>query len=116
MAHVIKSVEINGQTFSIETGKIAKQAGGSVLVRMGESVVLVAATGAEKATPGRDFLPLTCEYRPMAYAAGRIPGGYFKREGRPGPKGILVARMMDRPCRPLLPKNWRAEIQILAYP
>jgi polyribonucleotide nucleotidyltransferase len=116
MAHVIKSVEINGQTFSIETGKIAKQAGGSVLVRMGESVVLVAATGAAKATPGRDFLPLTCEYRPMAYAAGRIPGGYFKREGRPGPKGILVARMMDRPCRPLFPKTWRAEIQILAYP
>ena len=116
MAHVIKSVEINGQTFSIETGKIAKQAGGAVLVRMGDSVVLVAATGASKATPGRDFLPLTCEYRPMAYAAGRIPGGYFKREGRPGPKGILVARMMDRPCRPLFPKNWRAEIQILAYP
>ena len=116
MAHVIKSVEINGQTFSIETGKIAKQAGGAVLVRMGDSVVLVAATGASSATPGRDFLPLTCEYRPMAYAAGRIPGGYFKREGRPGPKGILVARMMDRPCRPLFPKNWRAEIQILAYP
>ncbi len=116
MAHVIKSTTINGQTFSIETGKIAKQAGGSVLVRMGDSVVLVAATGAEKPNVGRDFLPLTCEYRPKAAAAGMIPGGYFKREGRPGPKSILVARMMDRPCRPLFPKNWRAEIQLLSYP
>ena len=116
MAHVIKTTEINGQTFSIETGKIAKQAGGSVIVRMGDSMVLVATTGNEKPSPGRDFLPLTCEYRPMAAAAGRIPGGFFKRESRPGPKSTLVARMMDRPCRPLFPKNWRAEIQILSYP
>lgn len=116
MAHIIKSVEVGGKTITIETGKIAKQAGGSVLIRQGDSVVLVAATGAKKATPGRDFLPLTCEYRPMAAAAGMIPGGYFKREGRPGPKSILVARMMDRPCRPLFPKNWRAEIQLLSYP
>ena len=115
MATTIKSVEINGQTLSIETGRIAKQAGGCVLVRYGESVVLVAATGASKGRPGTDFLPLTCDYRPMAAAAGRIPGGYFKREGRPGPKSILVARMMDRPIRPLFPKNWRAEIQVLAY-
>ena len=116
MAHVIKTAEINGQTLSIETGKIAKQAGGSVIVRMGDSMVLVATTGSEKPSPGRDFLPLTCEYRPMAAAAGRIPGGFFKRESRPGPKSTLVARMMDRPCRPLFPKHWRAEIQILSYP
>ena len=116
MAHVIKSVEIGGKTITIETGKIAKQAGGSVLIRQGDSVVLVAATGAAKGRPGMDFLPLTCEYRPMAAAAGMIPGGYFKREGRPGPKSILVARMMDRPCRPLFPKNWRAEVQLLSYP
>ncbi|MCP4871846.1 MAG: polyribonucleotide nucleotidyltransferase [Proteobacteria bacterium] len=115
MAKTIVSTTINGTEFSFETGRVAKQAGGSVLVRMGESVVLVAATTAAK-HGDRDFLPLTCEYRPMAYAAGRIPGGYFKREGRPGPKGILVARMMDRPHRPLFPKNWRAEIQLLAYP
>ena len=70
MAHVIKSVEINGQTLSIETGKIAKQAGGSIIIRMGDSMVLVATTGNEKPSPGRDFLPLTCEYRPMAAAAG----------------------------------------------
>jgi len=116
MAKVTKSVDIGGKTISFETGRIAKQAGGSVLVQCGESVVLVAATGAKKGRPGMDFLPLTCEYRPMAAAAGRIPGGYFKREGRPGPKGILVARMMDRPHRPLFPKNWRAEIQLLSYP
>ncbi len=115
MATTIKSVEINGQTLSIETGRIAKQAGGSVLVRYGESVVLVAATGAKEGRPGTDFLPLTCDYRPMSAAAGRIPGGYFKREGRPGPNSILVARMMDRPIRPLFPKTWRAEIQVLAY-
>jgi len=115
MATTIKSVEINGQTLSIETGRIAKQAGGSVLVRYGDSVVLVAATGAREGRAGQDFLPLTCDYRPMSAAAGRIPGGYFKREGRPGPKSILVARMMDRPIRPLFPKTWRAEIQVLAY-
>ncbi len=116
MAHVIKSAQVGDKTITIETGKIAKQAGGSVMISQGESVVLVACTGAAKGRPGTDFLPLTCEYRPMAYAAGMIPGGYFKRESRPGPKSILVARMMDRPCRPLFPKNWRAEIQLLSYP
>ena len=116
MAMIKKSIEFNGQTLSVETGRVAKQAGGAVLISMGESVVLVAATGAKKARPGMDFLPLTCEYRPNAFAAGRIPGGYFKREGRPGPKSILVARLMDRPMRPLFPKSWRAEIQLFAQP
>ena len=116
MAMIKKSIELNGQTLTIETGRIAKQAGGAVLISMGESVVLVAATGNKKATPGRDFLPLTCEYRPNSFASGRIPGGYFKREGRPGPKSILVARLMDRPMRPLFPKTWRAEIQLFAQP
>ena len=111
-----ESVKIGDKTVTFETGRIAKQAGGAVLVSCGESVVLVAATGSKEATPGRDFLPLTCEYRPMSAAAGMIPGGYFKREGRPGPKSILVARMMDRPHRPLFPKTWRAEIQLLSYP
>jgi polyribonucleotide nucleotidyltransferase len=116
MAMIKKSVEINGQTLTIETGRVAKQAGGAVLISMGESVVLVAATGSKSARPGTDFLPLTCEYRPNAFAAGRIPGGYFKREGRPGPLSILVARLMDRPMRPLFPKHWRAEIQLFAQP
>jgi polyribonucleotide nucleotidyltransferase len=116
MAKVVKTVDVGGKTITIETGRIAKQAGGAVLVSCGESVVLVAATGNKSGRPGMDFLPLTCEYRPMAAAAGMIPGGYFKREGRPGPKSILVARMMDRPHRPLFPKTWRAEIQLLSYP
>lgn len=116
MAKITKSVEVDGKTITFETGRIAKQAGGSVLVSLGDSVVLVAATGAKSARPGMDFLPLTCEYRPNSYAAGRIPGGYFKREGRPGPASILVARLMDRPMRPLFPKTWRAEIQLFAQP
>ena len=114
MAKITKSLEINGQTFSIETGSIAKQAGGSVIVRYGDSMVFVAATGDNRPKPF-DFLPLTCEYRPRMYAAGKIPGGFFKREGRPGPKGILAARLMDRPMRPLFPKTWRSEIQIIAH-
>ncbi len=116
MAMIKKSVELQGKTITIETGRIAKQAGGSVLISMGDSVVLVAATGAKSARPGMDFLPLTAEYRPQSYAAGKIPGGYFKREGRPGPKSILVCRLMDRPLRPLFPKTWRAEIQLFALP
>jgi polyribonucleotide nucleotidyltransferase len=115
MPHVIQSVDLNGRPFSIETGKIAKQAGGSVIVRYGDSMVLVATTTADEIRPGTDFVPLTCEYRPMMAAAGKIPGGFFKREARPTSKSTLVARMMDRPCRPLFPKNWRAEIQVLAY-
>jgi len=111
-----KTVELQGKTITIETGRVAKQAGGAVLISQGDSVVLVAATGAKKARPGMDFLPLTAEYRPKSYAAGKIPGGYFKREGRPGPKGILVCRQIDRPMRPLFPKTWRAEIQLHAIP
>jgi len=99
---------------TIETGRMAKQAGASVLVSLGETVVLVTSTGAKKAREGFDFLPLTCEYREKAYAAGKIPGGYFKREGRPGPWEVLNARLMDRPMRPLFPKTWRKEIQIIA--
>ena len=116
MAMIKKSVDLFGKTITIETGRVAKQAGGSVLISCGESVVLVAATGAKSARPGMDFLPLTAEYRPKSYAAGKIPGGYFKREGRPGPKSILVCRLMDRPMRPLFPKTWRAEIQLFAIP
>lgn len=98
----------------IETGKLATQAGGSVLVTMGETIVLVTATGSSSARPGVNFLPLTCEFIEKKYAAGKIPGGYFKRETRPGPAEILNARLIDRPMRPLFPKTWRAEIQIIA--
>ena len=96
----------------IEHGRLAKQASGSVLITMGETVVLCTCAGTKHDRP-MDFLPLTVEYREKMYAAGRIPGGYFKRESRPGPWEILNARMIDRPMRPLFPKTWRKEIQLI---
>ncbi|MGH2569971.1 MAG: polyribonucleotide nucleotidyltransferase, partial [bacterium] len=94
---VQKSVSIGGRDLSIETGRIAKQAAGSVLVRYGDTVVLVAAQAEPKDEPGRDFLPLTVEYREKYYAAGKIPGGFFKREARPSEKEVLTSRLIDRP-------------------
>ncbi len=108
------TAEIHGKPFTLETGRIARQAGGGVIARYGDSMVLVACTGDTNVRLGTDFLPLTCEYRPMSYASGRIPGGFFKREGRPTERAILASRLMDRPMRPLFPKNWRAEIQVIA--
>ncbi|MBU0554222.1 polyribonucleotide nucleotidyltransferase [Myxococcota bacterium] len=99
---------------SLETGKMARQAGGAVVVRQGETVVLVTVTGSHTARPGVDFLPLTCDYIEKKYAAGKIPGGYFKRESRPDTWEILKARLIDRPMRPLFPKGWRKEVQIIA--
>ena len=98
----------------IETGRLARQADGAVLVTMGETVVLVTVCGAKSAKPGTDFLPLTVEYVEKHYASGKIPGGYFKREGRLAPWEILNARLVDRPNRPLFPKHWRKEIQVIA--
>src|SRR5690606_14970195 len=99
---------------TIETGKWAKQASGSVVIRLGETVLLVTANGAKSTRPGMDFLPLTCEYQEKGYAAGRIPGNYFRRESRPSEAEILVCRLMDRPCRPLFPKSWRFDTQLIA--
>src|SRR6267378_2978139 len=96
----------------IETGKLAKQADGAVSVQLGETIVIVAAVGAAKAKEGQDFFPLTVDYREKAAAAGRFPGGYFKREGRPTEKEILTCRMIDRPIRPLFPKGWYNEVQV----
>jgi polyribonucleotide nucleotidyltransferase len=96
----------------IETGKIAKQADGAVTVQMGETIVIVAAVGAAKAKPGQEFFPLTVDYREKAAAAGKFPGGYFKREGRPTEKEILTSRLIDRPIRPLFPKGWYNEVQV----
>jgi len=96
----------------IETGKMAKQADGSVTVQMGETIVLVAAVAATKAKEGQDFFPLTVDYREKAAAAGKFPGGYFKREGRPTEKEILTCRLIDRPIRPLFPKGWYNEVQV----
>ena len=109
-----RELEINGTPLSFETGKYAKQADGAVLVRMGESVVLVTACAAANAREGIDFLPLTVDYKEYTYASGRIPGGFFKREGKPTEKEVLTSRVIDRPIRPLFPAGWRYESQIIA--
>ncbi len=96
----------------IESGKIAKQADGAVTVQLGETIVIVAAVGATKAKEGQDFFPLTVDYREKAAAAGKFPGGYFKREGRPTEKEILTSRLIDRPIRPLFPRGWYNEVQV----
>jgi len=96
----------------IETGKYAKQADGAVTVQLGETIVVVAAVAAIKAKPGQEFFPLTVDYREKAAAAGKFPGGYFKREGRPTEKEILTSRLTDRPIRPLFPKGWYNEVQV----
>jgi polyribonucleotide nucleotidyltransferase len=103
---------LGDKQITIETGKIAKQADGSVTVQMGETIVIVAAVAATKAKEGQDFFPLTVDYREKAAAAGRFPGGYFKREGRPTEKEILTCRLTDRPIRPLFPKGWYNEVQV----
>src|SRR5690349_5814309 len=96
----------------IETGKLAKQADGAVTVQLGETIVIVAAVAASKAKEGQDFFPLTVDYREKAAAAGKFPGGYFKREGRPTEKEILTCRLTDRPIRPIFPKGWYNEVQV----
>jgi polyribonucleotide nucleotidyltransferase len=109
-----REIRIGQQTLGLETGKLAKQAGGSVMVRFGDSVVLVTACRAANAREGIDFLPLTVDYREYTYASGRIPGGFFKREGKPAEKEVLTSRCIDRPTRPLFPAGWRYETQIIA--
>ena len=103
---------VGGNEIIIETGKMANQADGSVMVQLGETIVLVAAVAASKAKPGQEFFPLTVDYREKAAAAGKFPGGYFKREGRPTEKEILTSRLTDRPIRPLFPKGWFNEVQV----
>mgnify|MGYP000412776034 CR=1 FL=1 len=102
----VVSTEISGRTLRIETGRVAKQAGGAVLVQYGETLVLVTVVSSNEIREGIDFLPLTVDYQEMAYAAGKIPGGFFKREGRPSEKEILTSRLIDRPLRPLFPKGY----------
>jgi polyribonucleotide nucleotidyltransferase len=107
------SVEIGGQDITFETGKLAKQADGAVVVRSGETMVLATAQGRMEAREGADFFPLTVDVEERMYAAGKIPGGFFKREGRPTERAILTARMIDRPIRPLWPKGFRNEVQVI---
>ena len=108
------SLELGNRALSFETGKLAKQADGSVLVRMGDTVVLVTACHAAAPRQGIDFLPLTVDYREFTYASGRIPGGFFKREGKPTEKEVLTSRLIDRPIRPLFPAGWAYETQVIA--
>ena len=107
-----KEMNLGGKQLSIETGRVAKQASGAVVVQYEDTVVLVAVVASKKPREGIDFFPLTVEYRKKAYAAGKIPGGYFKREGRPGENEVLSARIIDRPIRPLFPENYRNEVQV----
>ena len=100
-------------TLSIETGRMAKQADGAALVRLGDTVVLATACAQREPRPGIDFLPLTVDYRENTYAAGKIPGGFFKREGRPNEKEVLTSRMIDRPLRPLFPEGYGCETQVI---
>jgi polyribonucleotide nucleotidyltransferase len=110
---VRESVMVGGRPLTFETGRLAKLAGGAVLVTFGESVVLVTATSTDE-RPGLDFFPLTCEYVEKTYAAGKIPGGFFKREGRLRDYEVLSSRLMDRPLRPLFPEGFRKDTQVIA--
>lgn len=106
--------EVGGKTLSLESGRVAKQAGGAVLLGMGETVVLGVCTMSENPREGIDFLPLTCDYEERKYAVGKIPGGFIKRGGRPSEKAVLTSRLMDRPIRPLFPKGMRNDLQVIA--
>src|SRR5438445_568811 len=108
------SVQIAGSEISFETGRMAKQASGAVVVRQGDTMVLATAVAGQ--VRDVDFLPLTVDVEERMYAGGKIPGSFFKREGRPGEKGTLTARMIDRPLRPLFPKDWRYDTQLVAIP
>ncbi|MBX6341762.1 MAG: polyribonucleotide nucleotidyltransferase, partial [Thermomicrobiaceae bacterium] len=108
-----RSIEVNGRVLTIETGRVAGLANGAVTVRYGDTVVLSTAVGEREPREGLDFFPLTVDYEEKMYAAGKIPGGFIKREGRPSEKAILSARLTDRPLRPLFPKGYRAEVQII---
>src|SRR5262245_7433134 len=114
MTAISKSFPYGTQTVTIETGELARQAEASVRVSMGDTVVLVTACAAKKPTPGRDFFPLTVNYVEKTYAAGRIPGGFFKREGRPTGKETLTSRLIDRPIRPLFPDGFYNDVQVVA--
>ena len=107
-----KEVEVAGKKISLETGKIARQADGAIIATCGETVVLATVVGAKKVNPDMDYFPLSVNYQEKYYAAGKIPGGYFKREARPTESETLISRLIDRPIRPLFPDNFRNEVQI----
>src|SRR6266487_3349273 len=109
-----ESIKVGDHDLTVEVGRVAKQADGSCVIRYGDTMVLCAAVGAQTPREGIDFFPLTVEYREANYAAGRIPGNYFRREGRPNEKEVLTSRLIDRPCRPLFTEGYRNETQVIA--
>src|SRR5262247_306772 len=109
-----ESIKLGDKELTVETGRVAKQADGSVVIKYGDTMLLIAAVSALTAREGVDFFPLTVEYRESNYAAGRIPGNYFRREGRPNEKEVLTSRLIDRPCRPLFSEGYRNETQVIA--
>ncbi len=114
MAKITKTFQYGKHTVTLETGEIARQAGGAVIVKMDDTVLLVTAVAAKSAREGQDFFPLTVDYQEKFYAGGRIPGGFFKREGRATEKETLISRLIDRPIRPLFPEDYKNEVQIIA--
>lgn len=114
MKHIKKSFSCGNQQITLETGEVARQATGAVMVNMDETVVLVTVVGAKQTNPGQDFFPLTVDYQERTYAAGKIPGGFFRREGRPSEKETLTSRLIDRPLRPLFPEGFYNEVQVVA--
>ena len=114
MEYFKKEIEVAGKKFTVESGKVAKQASGSCMVSIGETTVLVTVVASPEPKSGVDFMPLTVDYRERTYAAGKIPGGFFKREAKPRDSEILISRIIDRSIRPLFPEHWRNETQISA--
>src|SRR5271156_1406249 len=109
-----KELDWGGRKLVLETGKIARQADGAVMISYGDTIVLCTAVGVRSAKPGQDFFPLTVNYQEKTFAAGRIPGGFFKREGRPSERETLISRLIDRPIRPLFPDGFANEVQVVA--
>src|SRR5512136_2296320 len=110
---VTKEIELNGKKLSLETGRFAKQAHGAVMIRYADTMVLATVVSEEERKVDQDFFPLQVEYREKTAAAGKIPGGFFKREGRPSEREVLSSRLIDRPIRPMFPKNYTNETQVL---
>ena len=110
---VRKEIELGGKKLSLETGKVARQADGAIIAQCGETVVLATVVGAKKVNPDMDYFPLSVNYQEKYYSAGKIPGGYFKREARPTDSETLISRLIDRPIRPLFPEELKNEVQLL---
>ena len=109
-----KEIEVAGKKISLETGKVARQADGAIIATCGETVILATVVGAKKVNPDMDYFPLSVNYQEKYYAAGKIPGGYFKREARPTEKETLTSRLIDRPIRPLFPDEFKNDVQIMS--